>query len=104
MERAAAAGLAVDPDAAVHQVDQPRGDGQAKSRAAEAPRRRRVGLFEHLENRPLFVWWDADAGVTHGHVQDDIVSESEGTAHRPRIAGGTQNRDPPAAGLCRRRG
>ena len=51
VERAAPARLALDPDPAAHQRDQPRRDGQAQAGAAVLPRRRAVGLREGLEDR-----------------------------------------------------
>ena len=48
-ERAADAGLAFEPDAAAHQLDQPAADGQAQAGAAVLARRGHVGLRERLE-------------------------------------------------------
>ena len=48
-------GVALDPDPAAHQLDQPRGDGQAQAGAAVPPRRRAVGLREGLEDRRLLL-------------------------------------------------
>ena len=46
VERAALAGLALDPDPAAHQLDQLRRDGQPQAGAAVLARRRAVGLGE----------------------------------------------------------
>ena len=51
VERAAATGLALDPDAAAHHLDELRRDRQAQAGAAVAARRRAVGLRERLEDR-----------------------------------------------------
>ena len=51
VERAAAADLALDPDAAAHQLDEPRRDRQPEAGAAVPARRRAVGLRERLEDR-----------------------------------------------------
>ena len=52
VERAALARLALDPDLAAHQLDQPAADGEAEARAAVAAGRRAVGLREALEDEP----------------------------------------------------
>ena len=54
---------------AAHQPDERRGDGQAEARAAEAARRRAVGLAEGFEDRRLLVGGDADAGVRDDEMQ-----------------------------------
>ncbi len=49
-ERAALADLALDPDLAPHEGDQPRRNRQSQAGAAEPARRRAVGLRERVEN------------------------------------------------------
>ena len=61
--------LALDPDAAAHQLDERRRDRQAQAGAAEPARRRAVGLAEGLEDRGVLVRRDADAGVADREVQ-----------------------------------
>ena len=63
MKRAAAARLALDPDAAAHQLDELRGDRQAQARAAELARGRAVGLRERPRRSSPASRRDADAGV-----------------------------------------
>ena len=63
VERAAPPGLALDPDPPAHQLDQPGRDRQAQPGAAVLAGRRAVGLVERLEDRPLLLGRDADAGV-----------------------------------------
>ena len=62
-------GVALQPDASAHQVDQRRGDREPEARAAEPAGRRAVGLAERLEDRGLFLPRDADAGVGDADVQ-----------------------------------
>ena len=68
-----AAHLALHPDAAAHQFHQPGYDGQAQARAAVTPGQRAVDLLEHLEDRRLFLFGDADARVADGEVQQHLV-------------------------------
>ena len=58
-------GLAFAPQPAIHQVDQPLADREAKAGAAEAARHRSVGLLERLEQPRQVFGVDADAGVAH---------------------------------------
>src|SRR5262249_56238819 len=71
VERAAPADVALDPDAAAHQLDQPGGDGQPEAGAAILPRRGAVRLGERGEDRLPLVRRDADAGVANLEVQED---------------------------------
>src|SRR6185436_15593222 len=48
---------------------EPRGNGKTKARAAEVARDGTVGLGEGLEDGPLFVLGDADAGVGDGKLK-----------------------------------
>jgi hypothetical protein len=52
-----------DADLAPHRLDEALADRQPEAGAAEAPRRRLVGLREGGEDRPDLVGRDADAGV-----------------------------------------
>ena len=57
------AGVRVDPDAAVVEVDDAFGDGKAEAGAALGAGGRAVGLLELLEDAILLFGWDARAGV-----------------------------------------
>ena len=70
MERAAASDFAFDPQPAAHQLDQPQRNRQPEARAAEAARRRAVGLGEGLEDVLLLVGGNADAGIADAEVQE----------------------------------
>ena len=71
-------------DLAAHQLDQALADREAQSGAAVAPRRRRVGLAEALEQHVLTVSRHADARVADlnsrccvaGGIADDACSSS----------------------------
>ena len=69
MEPAALPGLALEPQPAVHQLDQLGGDREAQPRAAVPARGGGVGLHERAEDLPLLVVRDADAGVAHREPQ-----------------------------------
>ena len=71
-EGAAAARFALHVDRAAHQVDQPGGDRQAQSGAAELARRGAVDLLERPEDPPPALGRDADAGVAHLESEDDL--------------------------------
>ena len=62
-EDRAAADLALDADLAAHQIDQPRGDGEAEAGAFVTAGGRAVDLREFLEDGLQLVRRDADAGV-----------------------------------------
>src|SRR5262249_27796412 len=68
-ERAAPAGLALEPDAAAHELDEMARDREAETGAAVATRRAAVRLGEALEHRLLPVERDADAGVLDADPQ-----------------------------------
>ena len=73
MKCTAAVRLAVDPDTPAHHRDKTGRDREAEAGTAKAARRRAVGLAEGVENHPLFVGRDADAGVGHGHVHNGFA-------------------------------
>jgi hypothetical protein len=81
LEGAAMARLAVHPDPAAHQANQRRRDGQAEAGAAEAARRRPVGLAEGLEDRRVLLFRDADAGVGDREAQLHAIAEVLVAAH-----------------------
>ena len=62
-EDRAAPGLALDGDRAAHALDDALGDGEAEARAAEPPRRRRIGLLELAKDDRHLLGGDPDAGV-----------------------------------------
>src|SRR5437867_12411477 len=64
-ERAARAGRALRADRSAEQRDQPAADREPETRAAEAPRRRLVGLLERLEQAVDFREIDPDSGIPH---------------------------------------
>ncbi len=68
MERAAATHLARHPHAARHQLDEPQGDGETQTGAAEAARGRTIRLRERLKDLGLLVPRDADPRVRHRKV------------------------------------
>src|SRR5215218_429518 len=70
MKMTALARLTLDPDPAPHQLHQLRGDRQAKARAAEPARCRRIGLHEGAEDLPLLLGLDADPRIRDGEPQD----------------------------------
>ena len=65
-ERAALAVDAGEPDFAAQQHGQLAADGEAEAGAAVLARGAGVGLLEGLEDEPLLLRRDADAGVLHG--------------------------------------
>ena len=71
MERAARPRLAAEADVAAEGLHEARGDRQPQARAPVAPRRRRVGLHELVEDDLLLVGRNADAGVGHLEPQHD---------------------------------
>ena len=77
-ERRALAFAALDADLAVHQVDQVAADRQAEAGAAEAPRRRAVGLRERREQALSGLVRNADAGVANADVQAPRVVHADG--------------------------
>ena len=68
-ERRAGTRAAVDADLAAHQRDQAPGDREAEAAAAEAARRRTVGLGEGVEDASAVGLGQADAGVAHLEAQ-----------------------------------
>src|SRR5262245_51031414 len=73
MKRAAAADLAVEPDAPAHPLHQPAADREAEAGPAEPSRRRRVGLGEGVEDEPALVRRDPDACVLYRYAKDHGV-------------------------------
>ncbi len=71
MERAALAGLALEPEAPRHAFHQARRNAEAKTGATEFSRRRLVRLLEGLEDGRLLIRGNADAGVLHLEMQCD---------------------------------
>jgi hypothetical protein len=67
------ADLALDPELAAQQLNQPARDGEAEPRAPVAARCGSIGLGERVEDQPLLVGGDPDAAVAHGDVQDDAI-------------------------------
>ena len=68
-------------DFAAHEFHELPGDGEAETRAAEAARRRAVGLHERLEKLPLRRERDANARVGHLDAQHHPAAV---LAHAPR--------------------
>ena len=81
-ERAADAGLALQPDLAAHQLDEASADHEPEARSPEAPRRRRVGLAEGLEQAALHVRRDPDSGVADLHLEIERVGLRRRHRHR----------------------
>ena len=77
-EGGAVAGHAARHDVAAHGARKTAADGQAQPGAAEAPRRRRLGLHEGLEHRLELVGRNADAAVH----DVDAVAHAAGRALR----------------------
>jgi hypothetical protein len=73
LERAPVADLALDPELAAHQLHQPARDGETEPRAPVAASGGAIGLRERVEDQPLRVGGDSDAGVAHGDVQNDAI-------------------------------
>ena len=69
-ERAALAVDAGELDLAAEQHGQLAADGEAQAGAAVLARGARVGLLERLEDQPLLLRRDADAGVLDGEGDD----------------------------------
>ena len=72
-EAAPLAQLALHLDEAIHGQHEAAHDVQAEARAAEAARRRGVGLRERLEDAFQAVGRDADAAVLHGAVRQEAL-------------------------------
>jgi hypothetical protein len=66
------AGLALDADLSAHESHQLTADSEPKPGAAEAPGGGAVGLAERLEQRPLRLGREADAGVRHLEADLDM--------------------------------
>src|SRR6185369_12325721 len=73
MEGASRSGLALNPDASVHQPDERGRDREAEPRAAEPPGRRTIGLVEGFEDRRMLVDGDPDPRVAHRKMHVDRV-------------------------------
>ena len=74
MERAPHPGRALDPYTSAHRLDQPRGDGEAKTSPAILASRRSVYLREGQKDRVQPVGGNADARVRHGEVNQPFLS------------------------------
>src|SRR5215831_2245082 len=72
MERASLAGLAVDPDPALHHGHEARADRQAQSGAPVDSRRGSIRLLERGEDRRLLVGVDADSSVADQEVAPSL--------------------------------
>jgi hypothetical protein len=62
-------------------LDQLRRDGQTQAGAAVFPGNRTVGLGESLEHLVVFLWRDADAGVSHSEMQDGFFRRQRSGFH-----------------------
>ena len=67
-------GLALEPDLAAHQLDQPAADGQAQPGAAVLAGGGHVGLGEGLEQFRRLLRGHADAGVAHGELELHLLA------------------------------
>ena len=86
-ERAARAGLALQPDAPAHQLDEPPRDREPEPGAAVLARGGHVGLGEGLEEAGRLLSGHADPGVAHGELQLDLVAGTlEQTDREPDLA------------------
>ena len=74
VERRPGAGLAFEPDAAAHQLDQAAADRQAETGAAMLARRRHVGLRERLKQLRRLLGRHADPGVAHGALELHLLA------------------------------
>ena len=81
MKCAALSRSALQPDASAHQLNQPSGDAQTQSGAAKAAGGRSVLLREGFKNMGLHVGSNADAGVTHSHMQQGFSAIDGIAAH-----------------------
>ena len=73
-ERAADPGLAFEPDAPAHQLDQPPADGQPQPGAAVLAGGGHVGLRERLEQLRRLLRGHADARVAHGELELHLLA------------------------------
>ena len=98
-ERAALPVDAGEPDFAAEQHGQLAADGQAEAGAAVFARRAGVGLLEGLEDEPLLLRRDADAGVLDGEGDDLLgVARARGDrALQPCVAKPTRTSTWPCA-------
>src|SRR5437899_1003906 len=86
-ERAARPGLALQPDASAHQLDEPPRDREPEPGAAVLARGGHVGLGEGLEEAGRLLSGHADPGVAHGELQLDLVAGAlEQTDREPDLA------------------
>ena len=74
-ERAADAGLALDPDPAAHQLDEPLADRQAQPGAAVLAGGGHVGLGERLKQLRRLFRRHADAGVAHRELELHLLAD-----------------------------
>ncbi len=73
-ERGPDAGLALEPDAAAHQLDQPAADRQPEAGAAVLARGGHVGLRERLEQLRRLLRRHADARVAHRELELHLLA------------------------------
>ena len=68
--------LALGPDSAAHQLDQPRRDRQAEPRAAILARHGPVDLLERAKDSLQLVRGNADPGVPHAEVEQPVAGSA----------------------------
>jgi hypothetical protein len=73
MERAALAGLTLEPEAAAQQCDEARRNRQTQAGSAIVARRRAVGLHEGLEDRRLLFSRDTDPRIRHAEAYGGVA-------------------------------
>src|SRR5262249_22936711 len=66
--------LAHNPNAALHQLEQPRTDGQAQAGPSVLARMRSVGLLERLKDDLLLVAGNSNTGVDHDDMRPQLRS------------------------------
>ena len=85
-ERRADARRALERQVAAHHAGEAAADREAEARAAVLARGRAVGLAEGLEQPPLLLRRDADAGVAHADAQAAPVRRTgPSPLGRPRL-------------------
>src|ERR1035441_81915 len=72
MEGGPFAGVALDPNLSAHQLSQAFGNRQAQPGAAVVASRGGINLLKRFEQAVLPVQRDADAGVTHGEMEQPL--------------------------------
>src|SRR4051812_9966416 len=73
MKGGAFPGLAVDPDAAAHELAEALANSEAEAGAPELTRCRSIDLLEGFEQAVLTIWRNADATVTNGELEEIII-------------------------------